>query len=51
MLQAIACRRAKPTIALPPSQQSWLSVVTTPSKAAVIAARERPPVSDELSRV
>src|ERR687886_1536319 len=41
MLQAIACLRAKPTIALPPSQQSWLSTVTTPSNAAVTAARER----------
>src|SRR5436853_3261040 len=31
--------RAKPTIALPPSQHSGLSDVTTPPKAAVIEVR------------
>src|SRR3954464_12398535 len=37
--QAIPTLRAKPAIALPPSQQSWLADVTTPPKAVVTDAR------------
>src|SRR5208282_5995249 len=35
----ICALRAKPTIALPPSQHKWLAGVTTPPSAVVTAAR------------